>query len=72
LGPGKFKLIVRLRLEFEADNKDFSKSLFKMALDCPTKLFYTGKPEYESKEEGDSFLEALAQGGYQVNELFHL
>lgn len=46
-----------------------TKSRFKLALDCPTKLYYTRKPEYENKSEADSFLEALAQGGFQVEEL---
>lgn len=46
-----------------------SKSRFKKGLECPTKLFYTGKPEYEDQSESDSFLEALAEGGYQVGEL---
>ncbi|HET8887221.1 MAG TPA: DUF2779 domain-containing protein [Salinimicrobium sp.] len=46
-----------------------TKSRFKLALDCPTKLFYTRKKEYENKSENDSFLEALAQGGFQVEEL---
>ena len=40
-----------------------------MALDCPTKLFYTRKKEYENSSETDTFLEALAQGGFQVEEL---
>jgi hypothetical protein len=46
-----------------------SKSRFKKGLECPTKLFYTGKPAYEDKSQSDSFLEALAEGGYQVGEL---
>lgn len=46
-----------------------TKSRFKLALDCPSKLYYTGKEEYENQKEEDSFLEALAEGGYQVGEL---
>ncbi|OMP32267.1 DUF2779 domain-containing protein [Mangrovimonas sp. DI 80] len=46
-----------------------TKSRFKLALDCPTKLFYTRKPEYENQSESDPFLEALAEGGFQVEEL---
>lgn len=46
-----------------------TKSRFKLALDCPTKLYYTRKPEYENKSETDTFLQALAQGGFQVEEL---
>tara|TARA_R100000306_G_C4351137_1_gene130191 strand:+ start:65 stop:1006 length:942 start_codon:yes stop_codon:yes gene_type:complete len=47
----------------------FTKSRFKLALDCPTKLFYTRKSEYEDTSEMDSFLQGLAQGGFQVEEL---
>ena len=46
-----------------------TKSRFKLALSCPTKLFYTRKDEYEDASETDSFLEGLAQGGFQVEEL---
>jgi len=46
-----------------------TKSRFKIGLECPTKLFYTRKPEYPNQSLTDSFLEALAQGGYQVGEL---
>jgi hypothetical protein len=46
-----------------------TKSRFKLALNCPTKLFYTRKKEYEDTSETDSFLEGLAQGGFQVEEL---
>lgn len=46
-----------------------TKSRFKLALDCPTKLFYTRKSEYENQADTDSFLEGLAQGGFQVEEL---
>lgn len=49
-----------------------TKSRFKLALDCPTKLFYTRKKEYEDSSETDTFLEALAQGGFQVEELAHM
>jgi len=46
-----------------------TKSRFKLALDCPAKLFYTGKPEYPDAKKDDAFLEALAEGGYQVGAL---
>jgi hypothetical protein len=46
-----------------------TKSRFKLAMECPTKLFYTGKPEYSDQKKQDSFLEALAEGGFQVGEL---
>jgi hypothetical protein len=46
-----------------------TKSRFKQALECPTKLFYTGKPDYLNKSVDNSFLAALAEGGYQVGAL---
>ena len=46
-----------------------TKSRFKLALSCPTKLYYQDQKEYENKKELDSFLQALAEGGYQVGEL---
>jgi hypothetical protein len=46
-----------------------TKSRFKLATECPTKLFYTRKKEYADQSLEDSFLEALAEGGYQVGEL---
>ena len=46
-----------------------TKSRFKLATECPTKLFYTGKSEYPDKSTTDSFLAALAEGGFQVGEL---
>ena len=49
--------------------KYLTKSLFKLALECPTKLFYTKKKEYVDKAVNDSFLESLAEGGFQVGEL---
>jgi len=49
-----------------------TKSRFKLAVECPTKLFYTGKPEYKNIKQEDSFLEMLAEGGFQVGELAKL
>lgn len=49
-----------------------SKSRFKLGLECPTKLFYTNKKDYANQKKGDDFLEALAQGGFQVEELARL
>jgi len=46
-----------------------TKSRFKLALECPTKIFYDGKAEYANKKNEDSFLLALADGGFQVGEL---
>jgi hypothetical protein len=49
-----------------------TKSRFKLAVECPTKLFFTGKPEYRNILQEDSFLEMLAEGGFQVGELAKL
>ncbi|MEE4197344.1 MAG: DUF2779 domain-containing protein [Bacteroidales bacterium] len=49
--------------------KVLTKSRFKLGLECPNKLFYTQKKEYANTKELDPFLEALAQGGFQVEEL---
>lgn len=46
-----------------------TKSRFKLALECPTKLYYTRKSEYENQSDTDTFLKALADGGFQVEEL---
>lgn len=46
-----------------------TKSRFKLATECPTKLFYTGKNEYANQNLDDSFLLALADGGFQVGDL---
>jgi hypothetical protein len=51
-------------------NRLLTKSRFKLALECITKLFYTGKKEeYADQNLDDDFLMALAKGGYQVGEL---
>jgi len=46
-----------------------TKSRFKLATECPTKLFYTGKCNYANQNLDDSFLLALADGGFQVGDL---
>lgn len=46
-----------------------TKSKFKLAMECPTKLFYTGKPEYADQAIADTFLAALVDGGFQVGAL---
>jgi hypothetical protein len=52
-----------------AKRRYLTKSRFKLATECPTKLFYTGKSEYANQNLDDSFLLALADGGFQVGEL---
>lgn len=46
-----------------------TKSRFKLAMECPSKLFYTGKKEYANHNLEDPFLASLAEGGFQVGEL---
>ena len=47
-----------------------TKSRFKMALECPSKLIYSGKPnEYLDSMAENAFMASLAEGGYQVVEL---
>lgn len=46
-----------------------TKSRFKLAAECPRKLYYVGKTDYLDRSAEDSFLAALAEGGYQVGEL---
>ncbi|MDE3271387.1 DUF2779 domain-containing protein [Pseudoalteromonas sp. G4] len=50
-------------------NRYLTKSRFKLATECPTKLFYTGKIQYPDTKLDDAFLTALADGGFQVGEL---
>jgi hypothetical protein len=47
-----------------------TKSRFKLAIECETKLFYTKKgEEYADQSLEDSFMKSLAEGGFQVGEL---
>ncbi|CEG55687.1 DUF2779 domain-containing protein [Legionella fallonii] len=46
-----------------------TKSKFRLACECPTKLYYVDKPQYANQLVEDSFLKALAEGGYQVEAL---
>jgi len=50
--------------------KYFTKSRFAVALQCPSKLYYLDKrEEYANQKIENEFLEALAEGGFQVGEL---
>ena len=49
-----------------------TKSRFKMGLECPTKLHFTGKREFANIQANDAFLQTLADGGFQVGELAKL
>lgn len=50
-------------------NKYFTKSAYKIAIDCPTKLFYCCDDDYANQDSNNEFLLALAKGGFQVGEL---
>ncbi|MBK7267365.1 MAG: hypothetical protein IPI12_13760 [Ignavibacteriales bacterium] len=45
--------------------KYLTKSRFKLALQCLTKLYYTGKENYADNSVDDPFLEALADGVFR-------
>lgn len=47
-----------------------TKSRFKLAVECPTKLHYAKRENgYRNRNENNEFLEALADGGHQVGML---
>jgi hypothetical protein len=50
-------------------NRYLTKSKFQLAMECPAKLYYIDKSEYANQKPEDPFLEALAEGGFQVGEL---
>ena len=55
------------------EKRYLSKSKFKLGLECPTKLYYAAQPAiYENQRSNDPFLMALADGGFQVEELARL
>lgn len=49
-----------------------TKSRFKIGYECPTKLFYQDDKSFGNNKTDNSFLEALAEGGFQVGELAKL
>ncbi|MBP9096589.1 MAG: DUF2779 domain-containing protein, partial [Ignavibacteria bacterium] len=56
-----------------SNSRLLTKSRFKLALDCPVKLFYTRKEKvYANQKTEDTFLQSLAKGGFQVEELARL
>lgn len=46
-----------------------TKSRFKIGFECPTKLFFLDDSSFGNKKIDNSFLESLAEGGFQVGEL---
>ncbi|MDE2410295.1 MAG: DUF2779 domain-containing protein [Sphingomonadales bacterium] len=49
-----------------------TKSRFKLAVECPRKLYYSGKSEYRDRSQADTFMKGLAEGGFQVGEMAKL
>ena len=49
--------------------RPLTKSRFKLALECPTKLYYANKSSYQDQSAADPFMDALAEWGFQVGEL---
>ena len=49
--------------------RHLTKSRFKVGYDCPTKLYYLDKKEYGSNNVDNSFLEALAEGGFTTDDI---
>ena len=53
--------------------KALSKSRFKQGLECPNKLYFSNnKQVFHNVKNEDSFLQALASGGFQVEEYARL
>ena len=52
----------------EQHRKTLSKSDFKLAMDCPTKLYYK-KMKFPTQNYGNEYLELLAEGGYMVGKM---
>ena len=56
-------------MKISTNPRYLTKSRYKLGLECPNKLFYTRKKEYANNKNDDPFLKALAEGGFQVEEL---
>jgi len=47
--------------------KLLSKSKYKLAISCPTKLYYASNTtQYPNSNDENDFLQSLAEGGYQI------
>jgi len=53
-------------------NRYLTKSRFKTAVECPTKLAFVANHAYANTKNEDEFLKALADGGFQIGELAKL
>jgi hypothetical protein len=53
--------------------KVLSKSRFKLGLECPNKIYFSNNSEvFENQKNEDTFLQALASGGFQIEEYARL
>ena len=53
--------------------KVLSKSRFKLGLECPNKIYFSNNTKvFNNIKKEDPFLEALASGGFQVEEYARL
>jgi len=59
----------RLMKMIEGEGRYLTKSRFQLAMQCPAKLYFDGKPEYANRRLEDEFLASLADGGFQVGAL---
>lgn len=55
--------------ESSASRTYLTKSRFKLAVECPAKLMYTGRDEYVDTKKSDEMLQSLAEGGFQIGAL---
>lgn len=60
------------RSDAQSTKRFLTKSRFKVGHSCPTKLYYLDNPNYGNNRSNDTFLRALADGGFQVGELAKL
>lgn len=49
--------------------KRLTKSKFKLALECPSKLNYASVPDYVNTMDNNEMLKGLAEGGHQIGKL---
>ena len=53
--------------------KALSKSRFKLGLECPNKIYFSNNDkDYHNVKNEDTFLQALASGGFQIEEYARL
>lgn len=55
-----------------SSNRFLTKSRFKVGAQCPTKLYYLDRAEYANTNKENTFLQSLAEGGFQVGALAKL